>query len=76
MKRVISKEDAVAMVDVKSIDQLLHPNFNEEALKSAELVSDKGLPASPGAATGVIVFSALDAKAKAEAGEKRYISAS
>lgn len=67
---VISKEDAVAMVDVKSIDQLLHPNFNEEALKSAELVSDKGLPASPGAATGVIVFSALDAKAKAEAGEK------
>lgn len=67
---VISKEDAVVMVDVKSIDQLLHPNFNEEALKSAELVSDKGLPASPGAATGVIVFSALDAKAKAEAGEK------
>ncbi|ATD31247.1 pyruvate, phosphate dikinase [Macrococcoides bohemicum] len=67
---VISKEDAVAMVDVKSIDQLLHPNFNEEALKSAELVSDKGLPASPGAATGIIVFSALDAKAKAEAGEK------
>ncbi|TDM45327.1 pyruvate, phosphate dikinase [Macrococcoides goetzii] len=67
---VISKEDAVAMVDVKSIDQLLHPNFNEEALKSAELVSDKGLPASPGAATGVVVFSALDAKAKAEAGEK------
>ncbi|TDM49233.1 pyruvate, phosphate dikinase [Macrococcoides goetzii] len=67
---VISKEDAVAMVDVKSIDQLLHPNFNEEALKSAKLVSDKGLPASPGAATGVVVFSALDAKAKAEAGEK------
>lgn len=69
-ENVISKEDAVAMVDVKSIDQLLHPNFNEEALKSAELVSDKGLPASPGAATGIIVFSALDAKAKAEAGEK------
>ncbi|MDJ1156498.1 pyruvate, phosphate dikinase [Macrococcus caseolyticus] len=67
---VISKEDAVAMVDVKSIDQLLHPNFNEDALKDAELVSDKGLPASPGAATGIIVFSALDAKVKAEAGEK------
>lgn len=69
-ENVISKEDAVAMVDVKSIDQLLHPTFNEEALKSAELVSDKGLPASPGAATGIIVFSALDAKAKAETGEK------
>lgn len=67
---VISKEDAVAMVDVKSIDQLLHPTFKEDALESAELVSDKGLPASPGAATGIIVFSALDAKAKAEAGEK------
>lgn len=67
---VISKEDAVAMVDVKSIDQLLHPTFKEDALESAELVSDKGLPASPGAATGIIVFSALDAKSKAEAGEK------
>lgn len=67
---VISKEDAVAMVDVKSIDQLLHPTFKEDALESAELVSDKGLPASPGAATGTIVFSALDAKSKAEAGEK------
>ncbi|MGV2875657.1 pyruvate, phosphate dikinase [Macrococcus capreoli] len=67
---VISKADAVSMVDVKSIDQLLHPTFKEEALASAELVSDKGLPASPGAATGQIVFSALDAKAKAEAGEK------
>ncbi|QYA40358.1 pyruvate, phosphate dikinase [Macrococcoides caseolyticum] len=67
---VISKEDAVAMVDVKSIDQLLHPTFKEDALESAELVSDKGLPASPGAATGIILFSALDAKSKAEAGEK------
>ncbi|MCE4957335.1 pyruvate, phosphate dikinase [Macrococcoides caseolyticum] len=67
---VISKEDAVAMVDVKSIDQLLHPTFKEEGLETAELVSDKGLPASPGAATGQIVFSAQDAKAKAEAGDK------
>lgn len=66
---VVSKEDAVKMVDVKSIDQLLHPAFKPEALAQAELVSSLGLPASPGAATGKIVFSALDAKVQAEAGE-------
>ena len=56
-------------VDVKSIDQLLHPNFDEKALKQATEISKIGLPASPGA-TGQIVFSAEDAKAQADAGKK------
>ncbi|MCD8879613.1 pyruvate, phosphate dikinase [Staphylococcus kloosii] len=67
---VISKEDAIKQVEVKSIDQLLHPNFDEQALAQATVISKAGLPASPGAATGKIVFSAEDAKAQAEQGEK------
>ena len=66
---VISKQEAVSMIEAKSIDQLLHPSFKPESLAKAEVVSDKGLPASPGAATGKIVFSAVDAKAQAEVGE-------
>ena len=49
-------------VEVKSIDQLLHPNFDESSLKEATVVSKMGLPASPGAATGQIVFTAEEAK--------------
>jgi pyruvate,orthophosphate dikinase len=67
---VISKEDAIKQVEVKSIDQLLHPNFDEQALAQATVISKAGLPASPGAATGKIVFSAEDAKVQAEQGEK------
>ena len=67
---VIKKEEAMSNVDVKSIDQLLHPNFDEKALKQATEISKIGLPASPGAATGQIVFSAEDAKAQADAGKK------
>lgn len=67
---VISKEDAIKQVEVKSIDQLLHPNFDEQALAQATVISKAGLPASPGAATGKIVFSAEDAKAQAAQGEK------
>lgn len=70
MEGVVTKEDAIKMIDVKSIDQLLHPTFEEKALESAEVISSKGLPASPGAATGIVVFSANDAKLRAEAGEK------
>lgn len=66
---VISKKDAIMMVDPKSIDQLLHPQFDEKALQTAELIS-KGLPASPGAATGMVVFSTEKAKELGEAGEK------
>ena len=55
-EQLITREEAVSKVEVKSIDQLLHPNFNEESLKQATVVSKMGLPASPGAATGKVVF--------------------
>lgn len=66
----ISKEDAVLKIDTKSIDQLLHPSFQVEALKEAELITEVGLPASPGAATGRIYFDAAAASRAVEAGEK------
>ena len=67
---LITRKEAVANVDVKSIDQLLHPNFKEEALEQATVISKLGLPASPGAATGQVVFSAEDAKEQAEEGHR------
>ncbi|VXC87999.1 Pyruvate, phosphate dikinase [Staphylococcus sp. 8AQ] len=67
---LISKEEAVTQVDVKSIETLLHPNFKEESLKQATVISKMGLPASPGAATGQLVFSAEEAKEQAESGNK------
>ncbi|NWK83402.1 pyruvate, phosphate dikinase [Staphylococcus sp. GSSP0090] len=69
-ENVISKEEAVMNVEVKSIDQLLHPNFNEQSLKQASAITKTGLPASPGAASGAIVFSAETAKLQAEQGNK------
>lgn len=67
---LITRKEAVANVDVKSIDQLLHPNFKEEALEQATVISKLGLPASPGAATGQVVFSDEDAKEQAEEGHR------
>ncbi|MHD0397105.1 pyruvate, phosphate dikinase [Staphylococcus simulans] len=67
---VITKTEALTKVDVKSIDTLLHPTFKPEAIEAAEAISDAGLPASPGASTGKVVFSAEDAKVQAEQGEK------
>lgn len=67
---VITKEEALTKVDVKSIDTLLHPTFKAEAIEAAEAISDAGLPASPGASTGKVVFSAEDAKVQADQGEK------
>ncbi|RZI01648.1 pyruvate, phosphate dikinase [Staphylococcus condimenti] len=67
---VITKDEALTKVDVKSIDTLLHPAFEEKALEAAEAISEAGLPASPGASTGKVVFSAEDAKTQAEQGEK------
>ena len=62
----ISKEDAVLMVDPKSLDALLHPTFTEAALKNSKVIG-KGLAASPGAGTGQIYFNAEDViKAKNE----------
>ena len=66
---MISEQQAVAMIDPRNLDTLLHPQFDAEALKKAAIIG-KALPASPGAACGKIVFTAEDAKAWAERGEK------
>ena len=65
----ISKEDALLQVDPKQLDALLHPTFNADALKSAKVLC-KGLPASPGAGAGKVYFTAEEAVAAAEKGEK------
>ncbi|WP_457565901.1 pyruvate, phosphate dikinase [Caldithrix abyssi] len=64
---LIDKETAVMRVEPEQLDQLLHPTFDPKAEKK---VIAKGLPASPGAATGRIVFHAEDAEEWAEKGEK------
>ena len=66
---MISEQQAVAMIDPRNLDTLLHPQIDPKALKATEPVG-KALPASPGAACGKIVFTAEDAKAWAERGEK------
>jgi len=66
---LISKEEAVMRVKPSDIEKLLHPIFDTEELKNAQYIG-KGLPASPGAATGKIVFSADDAEKMAKDGEK------
>ena len=64
-----TEEEAVAMIDPRNLDTLLHPQFDAAALKKAEPVA-KALGASPGAACGKVVFSAEDAKEWAARGEK------
>ena len=61
--------EAVAMIDPRNLDTLLHPQFDAAALKAATPLG-KGLGASPGAACGKVVFTADDAEAWAERGEK------
>ncbi len=68
-ERMITEEEAVMKMDPKDLDQLLHPTFDQKALKAAKPIG-KGLPASPGAGAGKIVFTAEDAKAQAALGEK------
>ena len=62
-------EEAVLMIEPRNLDTLLHPQFDAKALKEAKAIG-KGLPASPGAACGQIVFSADDAEAWKKAGKK------
>ena len=69
---MISEEEAVLQVDPKSLDALLHPQFNAEALKAAKPIAT-ALAASPGAACGKVVFSAEEAIEKAGYGEKVII---
>ena len=66
---MITEEKAVAMIDPRNLDTLLHPQFDAAALKAA-VPAGRALGASPGAACGNIVFTAEDAKAWAARGEK------
>ena len=66
---MIDEKTAVLRQEPNKLDELLHPVFETSALESAKLLS-KGLPASPGAATGKVVFSAEDAEVEAAKGEK------
>lgn len=65
---MISKEEAIAKVEPRQLDALLHPTFKPSAVKSAVSIA-KGLPASPGAASGRVYFSADDATVASERGE-------
>ena len=66
---MISEEEALLKVEPAQLDQLLHPNFDQAALKAAKPIA-QGLAASPGAATGKIYFTAEDVMKAHEAGEK------
>ena len=65
----IDEKQAVAMIEPRSLDALLHPQFDQKALKAAPVIG-KALAASPGAACGQVVFSAEDAKEWAAKGQK------
>jgi pyruvate,orthophosphate dikinase len=67
--KLISKEEALMRVAPEKLDELLHPVFDVDAISKAKVMT-KGLPASPGAATGQVVFHADDAEAWAEQGKK------
>ena len=66
---LIDEKEAVLRVDPNKLNELLHPVFDKDALKKAKVLT-KGLPASPGAATGQVVFFADEAKEWAEEGKK------
>ena len=66
---MITPEEAVCRIEAKSLDQLLHPTFDADALKAGEKIG-AALPASPGAAAGKVYFNAEDAKAAHEKGER------
>ena len=66
---MITPEEAVCRIEAKSLDQLLHPTFDAESLKAGEVIGS-ALPASPGAAAGKVYFTAEEAKAAHEAGER------
>ncbi|MBQ7067513.1 MAG: pyruvate, phosphate dikinase [Lachnospiraceae bacterium] len=66
---MITKEEAVSRIEAKTLDQLLHPTFDPQALKEGNVIGS-ALPASPGAAAGKVYFTALDAKEAHEKGER------
>jgi pyruvate,orthophosphate dikinase len=65
---LVSREEAVCMVEPTHVDQLLHPRFEDEDAYQSDVIG-KGLPASPGATTGVVVFRAEDAESMHAAGQ-------
>ena len=65
----ITPKEAVLRIEAKSLDQLLHPTFDPEALKAGEVIGE-ALPASPGAAAGKVYFTAEDAKNAHKKGER------
>ena len=67
-EKLITEKDAVLRVEPKSLDQLLHPTFDPKSEKAAKQIA-KGLPASPGAATGQVYFSANEAEKQAASGK-------
>ncbi|WP_418666626.1 pyruvate, phosphate dikinase [Allofournierella sp.] len=69
---MITEKEAVLRVEPKQLDSLLHPQFDAEAMKNAE-VTGKGLAASPGAACGQVVFTAEDAKESVESGSMKKV---
>jgi pyruvate,orthophosphate dikinase len=66
-EKLITKEEAVKRIDPASLDQLLHPTLDPKAQKK---ILAKGLPASPGAAAGIVVFTAEEAESRADRKEK------
>ena len=66
---MITPQEAVTRIEAKSLDQLLHPTFDPEALKAGEVIG-QALPASPGAAAGKVYFTAEEAKQAYEQGER------
>ena len=66
---LLTKEEAIMRVEPKQLDQLLHPKFEDKALKEATILT-KGLPASPGAGSGKIYFTAEEAVEASKSGEK------
>ena len=65
----ITPEEAITRIEAKSLDQLLHPTFDPDALKAGKVIGS-ALPASPGAAAGKVYFTAEEAKAAHEKGER------
>lgn len=65
---LLTKEEAIMKVEPKQLDQLLHPTFEQNSLKNATMIA-KGLPASPGAASGKIYFNAEEAMNASKNGE-------
>ena len=69
---MITQEEALMKIEPKSLDQLLHPMFDKDALEKGEIIGS-ALPASPGAATGKVVFSSEDAKKYGKGGKNEKV---